>query len=150
MSESFISKTAKVNSITLINHSNKELDITNLVIDINIYESIYTNTISGTIDIIDSNQLINFFPIVGEEHVSIDINLPGNDDNENFIFKDFRIYKISDRNIRNDKIESYKLHFISKESLENIQNKLCKAWQGEVTSVMIKDIFKTLNSSKTS
>lgn len=144
----FISNSIKVNSILLTNYRGEILDITQMATEINIYESIYVNSIVGTVDIVDSNELLNFFPIIGEEYISLDILLPGFDDSCNFELNKYRIYKISDREIKSDKIQTYKLWFTSIEMIRNTEIKSCKAWKEEVTSKMVKDIFRSIGSSK--
>ena len=82
---SFISNTLRVNHIILTNFQGQTLDITNLILGVDIYENIYANALTGTIDVIDSNDLVEFFPIIGEETIHIDIILPGFSDDSNFI-----------------------------------------------------------------
>lgn len=147
--ETFISNTVQVNKIAITNYKGQELDITMLVMEVNIYESLYVNTITGTIDVIDSNEYISVVPIIGEETLSFDFILPGFQNNVNFRLENLRVYKISDRVLQSDKIQGYKLWFTSKEAISDSEQKICKAWNQETSTFMVKDIFKKLNSSKT-
>lgn len=146
----FISNTVKINSIELTNYKGTILDILNIVVEINIYESIYENAILGSIEIIDSNDLIQFFPIIGEETLNLDMILPGSDtDSLNFILDNLRIYKITDREIKSDKVQRYTLWFTSKEAITNREVKISKAWKEETTDKMVKDVFTSLKTEKT-
>lgn len=148
MSETFISNTVKVNFVELTNYKGRVLDITNLVYEINIYENIYVNTIAGTIDVLDSNDLPQFFPLIGEETIELELQLPGSDDSSVLNLKNYRIYKISDREIRSNKIQSYKLWFISKEAITNTEQSICKLWNQKSAKSIVSDAFTILGSDK--
>lgn len=148
MFDSFIPNTIKVNNVIITNYKGRTLDITNLVLGMDFYENIHVNTFTGTIDITDANDLIEFFPIIGEETIMIDIILPGYSDELNFVLDSYRIYKITEREINSDKIQTYKLWFTSPEAIVNLEKKLSKAWYEKNTKVMVSDIFKVLNSKK--
>jgi hypothetical protein len=147
--EGFISNTVKVNSIKLTSYKGREIDITNMVREINIYESIYSNGIDGSIDIIDSREMIQFLPIIGEETLEVDIILPGTDSSSNFIFKDFRIFRITDRTIKSHKVQNYKLWFSSKEKIINLEKRVCKSYKSQTSEDIVKSIFdEYLDSTK--
>ena len=145
---SFISNTVRVNHVILTNYKGQTLDITNLILGIDIYENIYANALTGTIDVIDANDLIEFFPIIGEETIHIDIILPGFSDDSNFILDGYRIYKITDREVNNDKAQVYKLWFTSPEAIVNLEKKVSKAWYEKNTKDMVKEVFALLGSKK--
>lgn len=138
---SFIPNTIIVNSILLESYKKKLIDISDLVAEINIYESIYQNTISGTVEILDSTDLIQFFPIIGEEKIHFDLVMPGQDDNRSIKLV-FSVYRIADRVIRNDKLQSYVLWFTSAETLTNLEQRISKSWQGKPVSSIVSDILK--------
>jgi hypothetical protein len=148
MPENFIVDTVKVKYIELTSYKGKILDITNLVTDIDIYENIYVNTITGTIDVLDSNELPQFFPIIGEETLEMELLLPGFDDSQSLTMKKFRVYKLSNREIRSNKLQSYRLWFTSTETITNIEQRICKAWKQKQASTIAKDCFKVLGSDK--
>jgi len=147
--ESFISNTAKINEIILTNFKSETMDVTNMVQEINIFDSVYSNCIAGTLDIVDSNDLLEYFPLIGQETLSIDFIIPSFDDNNNFKLIDLRIYKISDRVIVTDKVQHYKLWFISSELIKSFEKKINKVWNSEVSSKIINDAFVYLEADKT-
>jgi hypothetical protein len=132
----------------MTNHAGQTLDITKLVLGFDIYESLYLNSLTGTIDITDANDYLQFFPIIGEETIEIDMVLPGFDDNSNFVLSEYRIYKITDRVINSDKVQTYKLWFTSPEFIIDFEKKVSKAWYEKTTHSMVKDVFKILESKK--
>ena len=69
-----------LDGIVLYNHENEGIessdegiDIQDLVVEFNIYESIYKNSITGTIVIADSINLIGKLPIQGTERLAFRI-----------------------------------------------------------------------------
>lgn len=142
MAESFRLNTIKINSVTIFNYNgSKDRTITDMVFEINIFESIYANIISGTIKIIDSNDLMQFLPIIGKESISIDCILPGEDEKNNWLIEDFQIYKVTDRKIISDKVQEYTLWFASPEYIINAGKRVTKSWSNKTVDQIVQDIF---------
>jgi hypothetical protein len=73
-----------LDAIVLHNHQNEGIDpddqgvdITPLVIEMNIYEGIEKSSITGSLVITDSNNLIAKLPIQGTERLSFKLSTPG-------------------------------------------------------------------------
>lgn len=150
---SFIPGTLVIKSIGLENYKGQILDISDLMSEINIYESIYTNTITGTISVIDSYDLAQLLPIIGEERIYFEVQMPDMDQSVTFTFS---VYRISDRVIRSDKIQNYTLWFTSEETLKNLETRVSKSWQMMTVDKVVQDIVtnqlkstKPLNIEKT-
>ena len=54
----------------------RSMDITSMVDSFNLFEDIFTNTLTGNISIGDTANLISNFPIVGHEEVLITMGTP--------------------------------------------------------------------------
>lgn len=147
--ENFISNTAKINEITIRNYKNETIEISGMVEEINIFDSVYNNCINGTIKILDSNDLVEQLPLIGQETITIDYILPGFDDTNNYVLENLRIYKITDRVISSDKIQHYTLWFCSVELMSSFELKINKAWKSATSGDIVNDVFKYLNSTKT-
>jgi hypothetical protein len=142
MADSFRLNTIVMNSVWLSNYnSSSEVQIADMVTEINIFESIYSNIIVGNITIVDSNDLIQFFPIIGKESIIIDMVLPGEDANNNWVIENFQIYKISDRKIESDKVQHYTLWFASPEYIVNSKTRVTKSWNNKTIDQIVQDIF---------
>lgn len=112
-------------------------DIRTMMHNLNIYESIFSNTLSGNITIIDTQNLITNIPIMGYEHINIQ-------------FKDslastsipllFKIYKIENIKLESQKSKTYKIHFISEEALTNFNYRISKKYVGTKYTI-IKDLM---------
>ena len=74
----------RLDGIILHNHQNegidvedRGIDIQKLVVEMNIFESIYKNSITGSLVIADSINLIAKLPIQGTERLSFKLSTPG-------------------------------------------------------------------------
>ena len=59
----------QVIKVNLTNHAGVKLDCSNLWANIEIYESVFQNCISGSITLFDSNNMVRNMPLIGRESV---------------------------------------------------------------------------------
>ena len=71
--------------IFLHNHYGVVIDIKNMVQELNVYESIYKNALTGSIVIVDAQNLITKLEIQGLERISFTISTPGTTDSRDII-----------------------------------------------------------------
>ena len=80
-----------IEDLTLIAPNGISISLQDYFIELNLYESIYSNVMSGEIILSDSSNLIRYFPITGEEYLSVKLRTPGFDDSDRYkIQKIFR------------------------------------------------------------
>jgi hypothetical protein len=131
-------------SLKLISYaSGNEQDITKLWDEIEIFEDMYTNCLSGQITILDSLNLIYHFSLCGREKLEISFKTPFFDNlyGNTTVTRTFRVYKISEREPQeNDKALRYTLYFVSEEFVKSQQTKISKAYEGRVDEI-IKKIY---------
>jgi hypothetical protein len=88
----------------------KFIPLNDYLVELNIFESIFSSSISGDIFLSDSRNIIKFLPIIGEEYIIIKLQTPSLDSK---IHKTFRITSVEDRTIvRDTNTQLYKLKFI--------------------------------------
>jgi len=139
-----------IQSVELISAYGRSLDIRNQILSFNIFENIFNPFITGTILIKDSNDLINFFPITGEETLNIKLATPGYTDKGTFIDNRFHVYKVSGREKVADRAIIYELNFISVESIMDLNIKISKAFNDNVKNIADKILNdSSFNSDKT-
>lgn len=111
-------------------------DIRNQVIGLQIFEDIYAPFITGTLMVLDSLDLLNVFPLIGEEYLHLKLSTPslerGNIDSK------FYIHKMSDRIPTGDRGFAYQLHFISEEALIDLNKKISKSFGGKCSDIAQK------------
>ena len=60
----------------LISSSGVAADISKVVVEINIFEDIFSNSLTGSIIITDTNNLADNMPIIGQEYISLKVVTP--------------------------------------------------------------------------
>lgn len=143
-------------SIVLHNHQNQGLsvrtkgtDIKHLVQELNIYESMFSNAITGTVVIADTVNLIANLPIQGTERLTFKLATPGAHKASHVV--DFseegtpmQVYKLSNRQQGADGMQIYTLHFASREFLRNLRTKVSQAYSGRIDQ-MVASIMQDPN-----
>lgn len=107
-------------------------DIRPQILNIHVYEDLFSPFISGIVIVKESLDLINLFPLVGEELLNLEIATPSL---EKPLVGEFHIYKLSERELVSDKSVVYTLHFISKESIVDLNKKISKGFGGKVSEI---------------
>ena len=124
----------------------RSIDITNMVDSFNLFEDIFTNTLTGNMSIGDTANLISNFPIVGHEEVLITMGTPNI---ERVKTKKFRIYNVTDVNSPNIGMRRYNIHLLSDEFFMNLKSSVSRSFPKSTTSTIAEKIFRTdLESDK--
>ena len=66
----------RIEQLKLINSSDEVIDLSEFVVEINIYEDIFSNYLRGNIVVTDSRNLIDKFNIHGEEFLNVKLRTP--------------------------------------------------------------------------
>jgi hypothetical protein len=119
-----------IDKITITSSKGAMLDVTNQMLQIQIYEDMFQTFTTGNIVLDDSLDLINFFPFVGEEYLDLELKTPTFEEDNRKISGKFYIYKMTDRIKHKEKAVLYTLHFISVEALIDMNVRFSKAFEG--------------------
>jgi hypothetical protein len=139
----------KVKKLSIVSNGGT-FDITSLFEEISFFDTILFPAASGNIVIVDSKNLsskIDFKSCF----LRLEISKDDESDGPTVFKKTFRIYKQSNRIIKNQTTEAYVLSFVSQELIESItyskdNTKISSAFQGlysDVARIIIKDYLKT-------
>jgi len=123
-------------------------DVYNFVIDINIYEDLHSPTISGNLTLNDAQDLVNLMPFIGEEKLLITFKSAGMPDDEGLFEQAFYIYKMTDREYSAERAVRYTLHFVSFESIRDLNSKISKGYAGNIDDIVTKFLKKELSTEK--
>lgn len=130
-----------INEVMIISRTGIEYDIKNLISEINIYEDMFSNCMTGSVVITDGLDLINQVPIVGEELLRISISTPTFSDDEE-IYKTFKIYSITNKiPAVTDRSQVYTAHFISQEGYLDSLMQINGTFSGNVNDV-VSNLFE--------
>ena len=133
-----------LNHVFLHNHMGDVVDIKKLMVELNVYESIYKNALTGSIVVADAQNLISKLEINGTERISFKLTTPGAMDKRSMIDASvdtghpFHVYKITDRRQLKPGTLLYTLHFASREFMRNLRTKVSQAYTGRYDTTVLK------------
>ena len=132
----------------LVTSAGLVINLSSSILEINLFEDIYSNALKGSIICYDTNSLITKTQILGQDYLRLKIITPGfedGDDEKCFDFTDnvFSVYKIGARNEASVNSEVFELSFISPEALTNLRKRVSKSLIGSPS-----EIFETLMKSE--
>tara|TARA_B100000989_G_scaffold87072_1_gene62713 strand:- start:95 stop:1486 length:1392 start_codon:yes stop_codon:yes gene_type:complete len=129
----------------ILTTSGQEFDILPVVQDIVIFESIFSQSISGTITIQDTSDIVNNGPIIGEEKLQIKLLTPQENERPetiiDFVKTPLDIYKIGAFMGDGEKATVVTLHFASQEVYKNAVSKISRSYKGSCSEIVDK-IFR--------
>jgi hypothetical protein len=128
----------------IFDKDNVGINIQDLIVEMNIFEGINKSSVTGSLVIADSINLIGNLPIQGTERLSFKLSTPGAHDHAHIVDCSTRtghpmhIYKLTDKQQLNDGTQVYTLHFCSREFLRNIRTKVSEAFTGTIDQMVYK------------
>jgi hypothetical protein len=114
--------------LSIIGSGGVVVDLKAVVRELNLHEDLFSNTMTGSLLINDTQNLINVVHIIGAEYLSVVLIKPST---QFRIDKIFRIYKLSNRSKTTPHSEDYVLHFCSEELILSEAIKISKSYKNE-------------------
>ena len=128
-----------IESITIISDFGGSANISDMVKHISIYEDVVSPCLTGYVYISDGMNLMGHLPITGHETINIKFKTPGI--GSSMISLDFEVYSVTDRTkSKNDRNEMYKLNLISKGFRFNEIQRVSRAYNGKISTIVEKII----------
>tara|TARA_B100001063_G_C16730412_1_gene538957 strand:+ start:114 stop:1613 length:1500 start_codon:yes stop_codon:yes gene_type:complete len=141
----------RLDGIILHNHQNEGIDpfdegidIQNLVVEMNLYEGINKNSVTGSLVIADSINLIGNLPIMGHERLSFKLATPGAHEESHIVDcsvstgHPMHVYKLTNKKQINEGTQTYTLHFASREFMRNTRTRVSEAFEGTIDQMVYK------------
>jgi len=113
----------------------KNIDLTGITVEINIFENIFLNAISASLIVVDTADLINNIGIFGQEFVEMEIETPSLPD-EYAIKLTFSVFKVGAREDVNTGGSVYELSLVSPEFLLNHRRRISKSYNGTISTIV--------------
>lgn len=132
-------------SVVITNSNNDSFEVTSAVAELNIYEDIYSNVLSGNILYMDDNGSNSDIKFNGNEKITVELYKSA-DDSE-VTKHNFFLYKISDNERIKDGASAYILHFSSFEAELNKNTRVHSAIEGSCSDAVTK-LFRFLSTDK--
>ena len=134
-----------LNHVFLHTHLKEVFDIKGMMVELNVFESIFKNALTGSIVIADAQNLIAKLELNGTERISFRLATPGALDTQRGSIDasietghPFYVYKITDRKQIAPGTTLYTLHFGSREFIRNLRTKVSQTYRGNVAYQVIK------------
>lgn len=132
----------QIDNLILISfRKNAYLNITDYLIELNLFESIFNPVMTGEILLTDSRNLIREFGLIGEEYLSITIRTPTFPADKS-ISKIFKISSLEDKTYAKDgSTLVYKLIFTSIETFQDLLNPIYRSYSGKPEEI-VRSIYE--------
>ena len=134
--------------VVIVGQNLPQIAVRNLMIELNIYESINSPHMSGDVTIRDTMNHRANMSMTGQEE--IEFVLSTNDESEEIDFKTVRgrIYRISNIVPTSPTEQVYTLHFVTKDAMRNTQTRVKSAYRGSSDQIVEQVIKNVLKSDK--
>jgi len=130
----------ELKSCILYNYNGEALDIRNIMLEFNIYHSVFANSTKIDVAILDGNGLVEIFPIIGEETLEIEFKTPTFEKSLKYYF---HIYNVSDKDRFESRSDKYVLHGCSQETISDHRKSIPKSYIDLPVSTIIKSIYNS-------
>ena len=123
-------------------------NVRNQIIQVRIFEDIFSPFITGSIVLKESFDLQSLLPLIGEEYIEIKITTPTLDKSIDGLF---HIYKMNDKINIGDRAIGYELNFISAEAIVDSNKRISKVFSGKISDIVgtfVVDKIDGLESKK--
>ena len=143
----------EIEEIKLFSSSGNIIPLDGLMMQLTLFENIFSPTMSGQITLLDTNSIVLNLPIIGQEYLSFKIKTASlgivGTDIIDYTENIFSVYKI-DKRIMADSAEAIVLHFTSPEMMRNNRTRVSKSYTNSIDKIVI-DVLQNeryLNSKK--
>lgn len=131
----------RVEEIKIICSDRTVIDLSEFLVELNLYEDMFSNFLQGNLVLTDSRNIIEKFNIHGEESLIVKFRTPSFDEIHT-IKKTFVTYKITDRSVvRDNNTQNFTLHFVSAEVYLDALLPLFVSFEGDI-SKLVEEIFQ--------
>jgi len=127
------------------------LNLTKAVQSIDIYEDMFSSALSGTLLILDVDNIAENGPVIGQEYMTLRITTPTLDKQEiNFTNSSFAIYKVAVRESISQDTQLLALSFISPELLRDKRVRVSKSYTDSIDKIVESVLTDTkyINTNK--
>ena len=125
--------------VALFNSKRNTVDLDKSLVEFSIFQDLFSKGIKCELLLHDANALIDTVPIVGDETIVIQFRTPTFKKKRRYVF---RVYKITDRAVVEQRAEEYVLHGISQEVMSNERKSVNKSFIDLKGSEIITAIYE--------
>ena len=127
----------EVKELLIKTSSGSVLDLKNSVQAIDIYESIFSTSLSGSITILDVHNIAANGPIIGQEFMSLKLSTPNLEGQEiDFTDSTFCIYKVVAKFQASSNAQLINLSFTTPEALKDKRTRVSKSYTDDISNII--------------
>ena len=120
-------------------------DVSQYVQQIDVYESIWDNTISASVLLLENVGLTEYLPLIGVEYFSLAFEIDADDGTTRRFARAFRIVGLKDQSFPRHDWRLYTLVLVTNEFTQSISSRVCRAYhnvtcEAAVTDIMTRDL----------
>ena len=138
-----------------------QLNVPGVLIQLNVYEDLFSNILKGQLTFVDTQGLAEAIPLIGDETLILSFLTPGGQGTqttvessdvdsrtvaEEAVKQRFKIYDCKETQIQN-RVRSYQLFFVSEEYVTSSKIKVSKGYSGRKYSSIVKDVMNKINKN---
>lgn len=117
-------------------------DVSQYAQQIDIYESIWDNTISGEVTMLENVGLTEYLPLIGTELFSLSFEIDGTDGTTRQFSRVFRIIGLKDQSFPRHDWRLYKLVLVTNEFVQSVSSRICRAYHAYTCEAAVTDILQ--------
>lgn len=131
-----------IDILALTTSEGDKIDLAPLLVNLVLYEDLFSPVLTGTITINDTIGLLNRLPLVGNEQLTVKIysNIYSSKNPIDYLHRTFDINRITDIDSPNDYSKQYTIHFASPELRKSELIKISKGYQNTTISNVVSRI----------
>ncbi len=123
------------------------IDLRPLMLELNLYESVYSPNMYGNLVIRDSANHKQNAPIVGQEEIEFTLEIPDNEIIDVTKYR-MRIYKVDGIEETAERQQVYTLHFTTKEAVKNSRTTIKNALEGGSDQLFVRVMRNVIETKK--
>lgn len=125
---------------------NYGFDLMPFIQKIEIYESIFDNTISGTINLLENVGLPEYLPIVGVETISVIFEVDAGDTTKQFKHV-FRVIGLKDQAYPRHDARMYTLMLATHEYVNSVSSRVCRVFNSTTSDAIVNILTNDLHAN---
>ena len=124
-----------LDGVLIVGSSGVEVEVTELLKELNIFQSIDSPFMSGNIMIEDGSGLSEVLPFIGQERIIFSLRTPGR---QKIDFNRYHgiIYNVGKRFHTTDRAQTLLLNFTSLENYKNLRTKVSQSFKGTISTIV--------------
>ena len=124
-------------------------DLSSIVVEINLFEDIFSTSFTGNIILVDTLNIIEKLPILGQEYIELKCSTPQvNPTKETIIEKRFILHSIVARENISSGAQSYSLDIATEDSIRNLKTRVSKSYTDSIDNIVTDVLKNQLGSSQ--